>query len=120
MRSMIIVGLTGFGILSACSGGSGAPSGTVVPQLTDEDYTKLCRYYNDKAKELVGKQCDNTTVMRVNPIPCGTTNVLKGSACAARAGDVESCVNGMSACVVTGKDSPSNQCLIVDNCFPTR
>lgn len=120
MRSMIIVGLVGFGVVTGCSGGSGVDGNKTIPQLTDQEYTSLCTYYNNKAKELVGKQCDNTTVMQVNSIPCGSTNELAGSACAARVGDVESCVNNMSACVATGKDQPSGQCIVVNNCFPKR
>lgn len=120
MRPMIIDGLAVLGILTACSGGSGAPSSETVPQLSDADYTSLCTYYNAKVNDLVGKQCDSTTVMQVKSIPCGTTNLLKGSSCAARVTDVESCVNGMNACVATGKDSPSGQCIIVNNCFPKR
>jgi hypothetical protein len=60
-------------------------------------------------------------VTQVNSIPCGTdTNLLAGSSCAARVADVEACVNSMSACVATGKDQPSGQCIIVNNCFPKR
>lgn len=106
--------------IAACSGGSGVDGGKTVPSLTDAEYTKLCTYYNQKAKELVGQKCDTVAVTQTQTIPCGSTNVLSGSSCAARVADVEACINSTDACVATGRNQPAGQCVVVNNCFPKR
>ncbi len=106
--------------VAGCSGGSGVDSGKTVPSLTDAEYTKLCTFYNQKAHELVGKKCDTQAITEPPAIPCGMTNQLAGSSCAARVSDVEACINSTDACVVTGKNQPSGQCIVVNNCFPKR
>jgi hypothetical protein len=107
-------------VLVACSGGSGVDGSQSVASLSDGDYTKLCTWYNGKADALNNQKCDNTVVMNFPHIPCGTTNVLKNSSCPAKVGDVESCMNSTDACVATGKNAPSGQCIVVNNCFPAR
>ena len=110
----IVVALTG------CSGGSGVDSGKTVPSLTGDEYTKLCTFYNQKAHDLIGQKCDTQTVTQFRTIPCGTTNLLAGSSCAARVADVEACINSTDACVATGRNQPSGNCIVVNNCFPNR
>ena len=119
MRFALSLVSVGF-VLVACSGGSGVDSGTALSALSDADYTKLCNWYNGKADALNNQKCDNAVVMNVKHIPCGTTNVLKNSACPAKVGDVEGCMNSTDACVATGKNAPSGQCIVVNNCFPSR
>lgn len=78
----------------ACSSGSGVSSGTALSALSQDDYAKVCAYFNSKTQPLVGQTCLDTQekVLRVLYIDC-TRNPFVGTTCTATVGDVESCAS---------------------------
>lgn len=91
-------------VVLACSSGSGVASGTSLSALSQDDYAKVCAYFNSKTQPLVGQTCMATQekVLRVVYIDC-TRNPFAGTMCAATVGDVESCAS-RDACGVLSTD----------------
>ena len=96
MRSAVVV----LPLVIACSSGSGVASNTALSSLSQDDYAKVCAYFNSKTQPLVGQTCMDTQekVLRVLYIDC-TRNPFAGTMCNATVGDVESCAS-RDACSV--------------------
>jgi hypothetical protein len=105
--------------LLACSGGSGVDSGKSLSALSNEDYTKVCTYYNNKAADVEKGTCSNTMAKpSIQRLPCGSMNDVRGSGtCAVKVSDVEGCINGMNACAAAGAEKPPQECILIGNCI---
>jgi hypothetical protein len=104
--------------LFACSGGSGVDGSKSLTALSDADYSKVCKYYNDKAATITSQTCSGTMQKpMIQLLPCGTSNAVRGSGtCAVKVSDVEGCINGMNACAAAGTQTPPQECILLGNC----
>lgn len=108
MRTPALLSFLAVTIL-ACSSGSGVSSGQALSSLSQDDYAKVCTYFNSKSQALVGQTCMATQVkvLRVLYIDCDhnpfASASADGGACAATVSDVESCAS-RDACAVLSSD----------------